>query len=116
MKEWLTIEERLNANSEYLEIKNLLLELRKKRKYYKSIKCYDRVEILNIEICDKQKRREKLYRFINNSRKSKYGGLYGINGDIYQMFGKLRKELTKEELREYMRIKKSESRKRLGRN
>lgn len=102
MGKHLSVEEKLNAQNEYSEnlkkIEMLKLEYIEKEKENK------------IKIKELQLRNRKLKTFLENRKKSPYGGLYPLNGICYKMFGKKREDLTPKEATEYTRAMKQRSR------
>lgn len=93
MGKHLSIAEKLNAENEFYENKIKMKWLR---------------EQLNIL----KYRNTRLERYISNSRRSKYSGLYAMNGVCYKLYGKKYKELNLEERKEYLRLKTKESKER----
>ena len=97
MGKHLTVQEKLNAKTEFTQNKEKIKEL------LKTVK-------------DLRYRNNKLRKFINNSKRYQYNGLCYENGYCYQKYGKKVWQLNNEELKEYNKIKKRESRARLKDN
>jgi hypothetical protein len=93
MGKHLSIEEKLNAETEFAENKEKIKELKAQIKTLKY-------------------RNERLLDCIYYKHRSKYQGLYGINGLCYALFKKRCRELDPDERRMYNRIKKAEERRR----
>lgn len=94
MGKHLTIQEKLNAKTEFEQNKEKIKELLK-------------------TVNDLRYRNNKLRKFIYNSKRSRHNGLCYENGYCYQKYGKEVRRLNNEELKEYNRIKKRESRARI---
>lgn len=94
MDKHLTIEEKLNAEIELKENREKIKQLRE-------------------EINKLKYRNQRLLYFLNNRKYhgGKHGGLCYAESDTYKKYGKKKNELTKEELKEYNRLKQREHRK-----
>lgn len=106
----LTIIEKLNAEAE-LEENIVRLEQLKEEKchlIYGSEAFNDIKE--KIKGLQNKKRQLENYIYRKAHNYSKYKGLFSMQGTMYKMYGKKKNELTPEELREYNRLKKRESR------
>lgn len=91
MSKHLSIEEKLNAENELAENIEKIKQLK------------DQIKLLMY-------RNNKLRRHIYSRKRSKYNGLYGIDGVCYTLFGKKAIDLDIEEKREYNRLMKAKER------
>ena len=102
MGKHLSIEEKLNAGNEYEEN---LKKIKQIKDGVSKVQEEAKKQILRLKA-----RNRKLKIFLDHSKKSKYGGIYAINGVCYKLFGKKRSELTNEEETEYNKIMKERCR------
>ena len=91
MGKHLSVAEKHNAKNELIENRKKIKELRQQMNALKY-------------------RNQKLLYYLNKAKKSKHNGLFAEKGLCHEMFGKKASELTKEEKREYWKIKCREAR------
>lgn len=115
----LSTEEKLNADiikkalDEDIKDKCVFLNDFKKRfNYCKRSEFYnEKILLFKREINTLRCKRRKVASFIFTRDKNKDTSMYFTRSDMYKIFGKQKQELSKDEIREYNRIKKQESRK-----
>ena len=114
MGKHMTIEERLNAQNEFDEIKAKLPKLRVQKnnlKYLMALKSsaskkaeyLAKINELSEQIDTLSKRRRKLCAFLKDRQKSKYNGLFRLQTESYKLLGKSRADFTREDWRIYDR-------------
>lgn len=110
----LSLEEKINAQNEFDKLKEKMPLLRQKRnrlKYLMKLKpnrdrkaeFQAQIDQLADELKGLTRKRKKLCVFINYQKKSKYGGLYILQSESYQLLGKSRTDFTREDWRVYDR-------------
>lgn len=111
MGKHLSVEEKLNAENEYVQNLEIIYDIKDK---IRETKDFAYKQELWVKVKEIRKRNKKLLNHIYSRRHSKHNSMYGINGICYNMFGKKACELKKEELREYNKIMKARQRERKG--
>jgi hypothetical protein len=120
LKQRLSTKEKLNADAIKKEFDDKIKEkylfidnFKKEFSYCKWSEFYiEKISLLRREINVLRRKRRKIVSFIFTRDKNKDTSLYFIKGDMYKFFGKQKQELSKDEIREYNRIKKKQSRER----
>lgn len=115
----LSTEEKLNADKiiqklcDEINDKRLILSnFRKDFKYCKGYEFYnEKIFLFKRDIKSIRNKIKKVASFIYTRDKNKDTSMYFTRSDMYKLFGKQKWELNKDEIREYNRIKKQESRK-----